>query len=206
MAQGSAISDMQALTIIVGSPVALGYIWWLVVKTLRLRYRCNWLAAHFLGCAAGVVMTIIVWVLAFVWNPAALLVGCILAGGVLFVRQELSAFRSALLPEVKPAVKLAPDMRWIDRMKKRRGSPAQKLSTYQVVIVSSGDIIAFGYIDADGDYSYRRVVARRCNERTINGVCLDRKQTRTFRVDRVVGEVTSESTGEVFPPQAMRMD
>lgn len=59
------------------------------------------------------------------------------------------------------------------------------------------DTISFTYRDAQGDVSQRRVVVHVLDEEYFNGFCLDRMANRTFRLDRVVGNITSEETGEI---------
>lgn len=59
------------------------------------------------------------------------------------------------------------------------------------------DTIRFTYRDSKGDYSDRRVVVNVLDEEYFQGFCLSRNATRTFRLDRIVGDVTSETTGEI---------
>lgn len=59
------------------------------------------------------------------------------------------------------------------------------------------DVVHFTYRDSSGELTQRRVVVRELEERYLTGVCLLRGAVRTFRLDRVVGELVSEETGEV---------
>lgn len=61
------------------------------------------------------------------------------------------------------------------------------------------DTIRFTYRDSKGDYSDRRVVVNVLDEEYFQGFCLSRNAIRTFRLDRIVGDVTSETTGEIAP-------
>ncbi|SUX30700.1 Uncharacterised protein [Chromobacterium vaccinii] len=61
------------------------------------------------------------------------------------------------------------------------------------------DTIRFTYRDSKGDYSDRRVVVNVLDEEYFQGFCLSRNATRSFRLDRIVGDVTSETTGEIAP-------
>lgn len=205
MAQGSAISDLQALAIVFGSPISCAYVWWLAVKTFRLRYGFNGLAAHSLGCAAGVAATLIVWVLAFVWNPVALVVGCALGAGAFFVHQELSALRSALLPAVKPA----PDTRVfnpIEKISPPVPKPRPVVMPIAVPLVaelcpSSTDSIAeieFDYTDASGVRSHRTVSVDAVDDDYFEGFCHKAADTRTFVIGRVRGKVLVRDTGELL--------
>lgn len=62
------------------------------------------------------------------------------------------------------------------------------------------DTVQFAYIDASGEYSDRRVVVRQLDGLCFQGLCLSRRATRTFRLDRVLGDITSEISGEVQEP------
>lgn len=64
------------------------------------------------------------------------------------------------------------------------------------------DTVQFAYIDATGEYSDRRVVVRQLDGLCFQGLCLNRRATRTFRLDRVQGDITSEISGEVQEPWA----
>ena len=60
------------------------------------------------------------------------------------------------------------------------------------------DVISFDYVDAEGEFSSRRVKVTMVGQWQFEGVDLEKHATRTFRHDRVVGDVTSELTGEVL--------
>lgn len=62
------------------------------------------------------------------------------------------------------------------------------------------DTIRFSYRNANGEYSERRVVVRVVDDDYFEGRCLTRQAMRTFRLDRIIGSVTSEQTGEVASP------
>ncbi|PXX79135.1 hypothetical protein [Rivihabitans pingtungensis] len=68
------------------------------------------------------------------------------------------------------------------------------------------DTVRFAYIDATGEYSDRRVVVRQLDGLCFQGLCLSRRATRTFRLDRVQGDITSEISGEVQEPWAWARD
>lgn len=59
------------------------------------------------------------------------------------------------------------------------------------------DSIRFHYLNAEGKFSDRRVVVRVLDDEYFQGICQSRRALRTFRLDRVVGKITSEDTGEV---------
>lgn len=64
--------------------------------------------------------------------------------------------------------------------------------------------LAFHYVDAEGEHTEREVDnAYRFNfgnNHYIRGACRLRKATRTFRADRITGEIVDINTGEVVDP------
>lgn len=64
--------------------------------------------------------------------------------------------------------------------------------------LSLGDEIAFSYTNAHGEFSDRRFVIRKFDGLYLYGWDLDKQDTRTFRIDRIDGDVVKISTGEVF--------
>lgn len=64
--------------------------------------------------------------------------------------------------------------------------------------LSLGDEIAFSYTNAHGEFSDRRIVIRNFDGLYLYGWDLDKHDTRTFRIDRIDGDVVKISTGEVF--------
>lgn len=64
--------------------------------------------------------------------------------------------------------------------------------------LSLGDEIAFSYTNAHGEFSDRRIVIRNFDGLYLYGWDLDKQDTRTFRIDRIDGDVVKISTGEVF--------
>lgn len=93
---------------------------------------------------------------------------------------------------------------WYLRRRRRRAEAQQASSACQpsagVSSNNSLDIIRFDYIDAEGDYSQRRVVVHQVDGIRFSGQCMSCHDRRTFRVDRVQGDITSELTGEVSQP------
>lgn len=68
------------------------------------------------------------------------------------------------------------------------------------------DVVRFDYINAEGEYSSRRLVVNKIAEEYFEGFDTERQETRTFRYDRVVGEITSENTGEIISPMTWADD
>ena len=62
------------------------------------------------------------------------------------------------------------------------------------------DVIRFDYRNAKGELAARRVNVTTVGQWQFEGIDLAKRAERTFRYDRVVGEITSELTGEVLSP------
>jgi predicted DNA-binding transcriptional regulator YafY len=58
--------------------------------------------------------------------------------------------------------------------------------------------IAFTYEDSDGDITCRTVTVHSVTGTYIKGECHDRAAERTFRVDRILGDITDCDTGEIL--------
>lgn len=60
----------------------------------------------------------------------------------------------------------------------------------------------FSYIDSSGEITKRTVVVQSISSNStheyLEGKCLTRKASRTFRVDRIIGNIVDESTGEIL--------
>lgn len=61
--------------------------------------------------------------------------------------------------------------------------------------------IAFTYEDFDGVITYRTVTVHSVSGTYIKGECHTRVAERTFRVDRIVGDITDCETGEILSAQ-----
>lgn len=64
-------------------------------------------------------------------------------------------------------------------------------------IIKSGRI-AFGYIDNKGNYTYREVDVNHMDDEYIDGCCHLAGEFRTFRLDRIQGNVVCRITGEIL--------
>lgn len=65
---------------------------------------------------------------------------------------------------------------------------------------SMGDV-EFTYEDSAGDITRRRVTVHSVTSAYLKGECHDRQAERTFRLDRIVGDLTDCKTGEILNPQ-----
>lgn len=61
--------------------------------------------------------------------------------------------------------------------------------------------VAFTYEDSAGDITHRTVTAHSVTAAYIKGECHDRRAERTFRIDRIIGDVTDCDTGEILSPK-----
>ncbi|MFN4238561.1 MAG: BRCT domain-containing protein [Vogesella sp.] len=89
---------------------------------------------------------------------------------------------------------LAPLLADLDQPKPRRRKPP---ATPRTSRKGRLDTIRFAYVASGGELTQRRVVVHQLDGEYFQGRCLMRNATRTFRLDRVIGDVTSEDSGEV---------
>ncbi|MDG9889708.1 hypothetical protein [Pseudomonas juntendi] len=61
--------------------------------------------------------------------------------------------------------------------------------------------VAFTYEDSSGEITDRTVSVHSVTRSHIKGECHDRKAERTFRVDRILGDLIDCETGEVLSPE-----
>lgn len=58
--------------------------------------------------------------------------------------------------------------------------------------------VEFNYSDVDGVVSKRRVTVHSASKSHIKGECHERRAERTFRPDRIIGDVVNYETGEIL--------
>lgn len=63
------------------------------------------------------------------------------------------------------------------------------------------DLIRFDYLNQQGEFSSRRIKVTMVGAWNFKGIDLDKHAERTFRYERVIGDITSEKTGEVLEPE-----
>lgn len=61
--------------------------------------------------------------------------------------------------------------------------------------------IEFSYVDADGKKTQRTVTVHSVTRAYFKGECHTRREERTFRLDRVVGDLVDCATGEILSPK-----
>lgn len=61
-------------------------------------------------------------------------------------------------------------------------------------------VIAFTYEDSLGGVSYRIVTVHSVGSVYLKGECHEKKAERTFRMDRILGQLTDCATGEILSP------
>lgn len=92
-------------------------------------------------------------------------------------------------------------------MTARREKPARPVKVFGSPRIVRGerlDKVQFDYLNAKGEYSSRRVLVQMVGEWEFEGIDLDKEDTRTFRYERVVGDITSLNTGEILDPEEWR--
>lgn len=60
--------------------------------------------------------------------------------------------------------------------------------------------VTFTYQDSAGDVSQRTVTVHSANATYLKGECHGRQAERTFRLDRIIGDLTDCETGEIMSP------
>lgn len=65
--------------------------------------------------------------------------------------------------------------------------------------------VQFTYEDAQGNVSERHVIVHHADLHYIKGECLARNAERTFRTDRIIGDVVDCSTGEIINPYELHV-
>lgn len=95
-----------------------------------------------------------------------------------------------------------------EKRKKKANSqePAKNSSVNKQISVSdknysSGDI-QFWYTDAEGNLTHRNVHILSVDSEYLEGIDLDKKAERTFRIERMDDEIVDLSTGEILTKQA----
>lgn len=61
--------------------------------------------------------------------------------------------------------------------------------------------VEFTYMDAEGEITHRRVTVHSATATYLKGECHKRQAERTFRVDRIIGDVVDCDTGEIISPR-----
>lgn len=61
--------------------------------------------------------------------------------------------------------------------------------------------VEFSYEDAVGEITYRTVTVHSVTRTYIKGECHTRRQERTFRIDRIIGDLIDCDTGEILSPK-----
>ena len=63
--------------------------------------------------------------------------------------------------------------------------------------------VAFTYEDSEGAISTRTVTVHSVSQTYLKGECHDRQAQRTFRIDRMIGDVIDADTGELLEPRKL---
>lgn len=79
-------------------------------------------------------------------------------------------------------------------------APAPKVTRAIRTGWSIGEI-EFTYQDTEGNVSRRTVTVHSVTRSHIKGECHVRRAERTFRIERIIGDVIDCNTGEILPPR-----
>ncbi len=63
--------------------------------------------------------------------------------------------------------------------------------------------VAFTYEDSAGDVTFRTVTVHSVTATYLKGECHDRQAERTFKIDRIIGDVVDLDTGEILRPRSL---
>ncbi|EEZ5826537.1 WYL domain-containing protein [Escherichia coli] len=74
----------------------------------------------------------------------------------------------------------------------------QKNRKINILKIGKVKYIAFSYIDSKGDFTHREVDVSSIDNEYLQGYCHLAKEYRTFRLDRIQGDVICRDTGEVI--------
>jgi predicted DNA-binding transcriptional regulator YafY len=92
-------------------------------------------------------------------------------------------------PAARPAPRRTPD---------QSAKPSRAMRTGW-----SRGTVTFTYEDAAGDVTCRTVTVHSATATHLKGECQDRQAERTFRIDRIIGDVVDVETGEVVRPRSL---
>lgn len=141
---------------------------------------------------------------------ALMVFAAITAGFVMMVRRTNAKGRElAAQQNAKPDL-LSAQQRKAMNLQGKKASPAAKppkvvtpkpSSTRAIRTGWSIGMVAFTYEDSSGDISHRTVTVHSASDTYIKGECHDRQAERTFRLDRIIGNITDCETGEILSPK-----
>lgn len=63
--------------------------------------------------------------------------------------------------------------------------------------------VSFTYQDSNGDVTSRTITVHSVTPTYLKGECHDRNAERTFRIDRMIGEVVDLESGELIRPRSL---
>ncbi|TIH10814.1 hypothetical protein [Pseudomonas leptonychotis] len=143
---------------------------------------------------------------------ALLVLVCIITGFVLMVRRTNAKGRGLEVRQVHRPEPLSKEQRKalnltarpqaaLDKAWKKANKPDATTRTRAIRTGWRMGEVAFTYEDSAGDISHRTVTAHSVTSVYIKGECHDRQAERTFRLDRIIGDLTDCETGEILNPK-----
>lgn len=84
-----------------------------------------------------------------------------------------------------------------------RQKPKQKSKPATTRAIRTGwsiGVVAFTYKDSVGDLTDRIVTVHSVSSEYLKGECHEQQAERTFRIDRILGDLTDCGTGEILSP------
>ena len=137
-----------------------------------------------------------------------LVVACGIAAFVMMVRRTNAKGRALAESQGHKPELLSPKQRKSLKLKESKPKPTKPAKTITPKPATSRAMrqgwsigrVAFTYEDSVGDVSYRTVTVHSITANHMKGECHDRQAERTFRLDRIIGDLTDCDTGEIMSP------
>lgn len=137
-----------------------------------------------------------------------LVIACGVAIFVMMVRRTNAKGRALAESQGHKPELLSPQQRKALKLKESKPKPAKPVKTIAPKPATSRAMrqgwsigqVAFTYEDSVGDVSHRTVTVHSITANHMKGECHDRQAERTFRLDRIIGDLTDCETGEIMSP------
>lgn len=139
---------------------------------------------------------------------ALLVFACGVAAFVMMVRNTNAKGRALAESQGHKPELLSPKQRKSLKLKESKPKPTKPAKTITPKPATSRAMrqgwsigrVAFTYEDAVGEVSYRTVTVHSITDNHMKGECHERQAERTFRLDRIIGDLTDCDTGEIMSP------
>lgn len=208
---------------------AMFFVWQMNVRRMEKLGR-GWFVRNWLALTISGIIGLILAALFGSDDPTFQIGGFAIVAAVLLTRFPLKKNKALQATPVPDKVQTETDalnriggksgvrQRSLDAMKRatvarqrdiaaRGEKPAESINVFDPPRIVRGerlDKVRFDYLNAKGEYSSRRVLVQMVGEWEFEGIDLDKENTRTFRYERVIGDIMSLNTGEILDPEEWR--